>query len=109
MTSNVGSDLIQESSRRGEDDDRLKDKLMEVLRHTFRPEFLNRIDETVLFKSLGKEQLEQIVEIQLRDLRKRLAERKLRLEVTPEAKAVLAERGYDPAFGARPLQRTISA
>ena len=53
MTSNVGSDLIQESSRRGEDDERLKDKLMDVLRHTFRPEFLNRIDETVIFKSLG--------------------------------------------------------
>jgi ATP-dependent Clp protease ATP-binding subunit ClpB len=107
MTSNVGSDLIQESSRRGEDDERLKDKLMDVLRHTFRPEFLNRVDETVIFKSLGKEEIEKIVEIQLKDLRKRLAERKLRLEVTPEAKAMLAERGYDPAFGARPLKRTI--
>jgi len=80
---------------------------MDVLRHTFRPEFLNRVDETVVFKSLGKEQLAQIVEIQLRDLRKRLAERKLRLEVTPEAKATLADRGYDPVFGARPLKRTI--
>ncbi len=107
MTSNVGSDLIQEASRRGEDDERLKDRLMDVLRHTFRPEFLNRIDETVIFKSLGKEQLEAIVEIQLKDLRKRLAERKLQLEVTPEAKALLAERGYDPVFGARPLKRTI--
>ncbi len=107
MTSNVGSDLIQESSRRGEDDERLKDKLMDVLRHTFRPEFLNRVDETVIFKSLGKEEIEKIVEIQLKDLRKRLAERKLQLEVTPEAKAMLAERGYDPVFGARPLKRTI--
>jgi ATP-dependent Clp protease ATP-binding subunit ClpB len=107
MTSNVGSDLIQESSRRGDDDEKLKDKLMDVLRHTFRPEFLNRIDETVIFKSLGKDQLEKIVEIQLRDLRRRLAERKLQLEVTPQAKAVLAERGYDPVFGARPLKRTI--
>ena len=107
MTSNVGSDLIQESSRRGEDDERLKDKLMDVLRHTFRPEFLNRVDETVIFKSLGKEEIEKIVEIQLKDLRRRLAERKLQLEVTPEAKAMLAERGYDPAFGARPLKRTI--
>ena len=107
MTSNVGSDLIQESSRRGEDDERLKDKLMDVLRHTFRPEFLNRVDETVMFKSLGKREIEKIVEIQLRDLRKRLAERKLQLEVTPEAKAMLAERGYDPVFGARPLKRTI--
>ena len=107
MTSNVGSDLIQESSRRGEDDERLKDKLMDVLRHTFRPEFLNRVDETVIFKSLGKDEIARIVDIQLKDLRKRLAERKLQLEVTPEAKAVLAERGYDPVFGARPLKRTI--
>jgi ATP-dependent Clp protease ATP-binding subunit ClpB len=107
MTSNVGSDLIQESSRRGEDHERLKDKLMDVLRHTFRPEFLNRVDETVIFKSLGKEELEKIVEIQLKDLRRRLSERKLQLEVTPEAEAMLAERGYDPVFGARPLKRTI--
>jgi ATP-dependent Clp protease ATP-binding subunit ClpB len=107
MTSNVGSDLIQEASRRGEDDERLKDKLMDVLRHTFRPEFLNRVDETVVFKSLGKDEIARIVDIQLKDLRKRLAERKLQLEVTPEAKAVLAERGYDPVFGARPLKRTI--
>jgi ATP-dependent Clp protease ATP-binding subunit ClpB len=107
MTSNVGSDLIQEASRRGDDDERLKDKLMDVLRHTFRPEFLNRVDETVIFKSLGKGEIEKIVEIQLKDLRKRLAERKLSLEVTPEAKAMLAERGYDPVFGARPLKRTI--
>jgi len=107
MTSNVGSELIQESSRRGDSDERLKDKLMDVLRHTFKPEFLNRIDETVVFHSLGKSEIEHIVLIQLKDLRKRLAERKLQLEVTPEAKALLAERGYDPVFGARPLKRTI--
>jgi ATP-dependent Clp protease ATP-binding subunit ClpB len=107
MTSNVGSDLIQEASRRGEDDERLKDKLMDVLRHTFRPEFLNRVDETVIFKSLGREEIEKIVEIQLRDLGKRLADRKLQLEVTPGVMAMLAERGYDPVFGARPLRRTI--
>ncbi len=69
MTSNVGSDLIQEASRRGDDDERLKDKLMDVLRHTFRPEFLNRVDETVIFKSLGRGEIERIVEIQLKDLR----------------------------------------
>jgi ATP-dependent Clp protease ATP-binding subunit ClpB len=107
MTSNVGSDLIQDAQGRGDDDERLKTKLMDVLRHTFRPEFLNRVDETVIFKSLGKGEIEKIVDIQLRDLRKRLAERKLQLDVTPEAKAFLAERGYDPAFGARPLKRTI--
>jgi ATP-dependent Clp protease ATP-binding subunit ClpA len=108
MTSNVGSDLIQEASRRGDQDgERLKDRLMDVLRHTFKPEFLNRIDETVVFHALGKSELERIVEIQLKDLRKRLAERKLQLEVTPKAKAMLAERGYDPVFGARPLKRQI--
>jgi ATP-dependent Clp protease ATP-binding subunit ClpB len=107
MTSNVGSELIQEASRRGDSDEKLKDKLMDVLRHTFKPEFLNRIDETVVFHSLGRGEIEHIVEIQLKDLRKRLAERKLQLEVTPEAKALLAERGYDPVFGARPLKRTI--
>ena len=80
---------------------------MDVLRHTFRPEFLNRIDEIVIFQSLGKDEIEQIVDIQLEDLRRRLAERKIELELTREAKAMLAERGYDPVFGARPLKRTI--
>ncbi len=107
MTSNVGSELIQESSRRGDSNEQLKDGLMEVLRRTFKPEFLNRIDETVIFQPLGRGEIERIVEIQLKDLRKRLAERKLSLEVTPDAKAQLAERGYDPVFGARPLKRTI--
>jgi ATP-dependent Clp protease ATP-binding subunit ClpB len=107
MTSNVGSELIQESSRRGDSDGQLKNKLMDVLHHTFKPEFLNRIDETAVFHSLGRGEIERIVEIQLKDLRKRLAERKLKLEVAPEAKAQLAERGYDPVFGARPLKRTI--
>ena len=80
---------------------------MEALRRTFRPEFLNRIDEIVTFRALGKEQIRQIVDIQLQDLQKRLLERKLILELTPAAKAALAERGYDPVFGARPLKRTI--
>jgi ATP-dependent Clp protease ATP-binding subunit ClpB len=108
MTSNVASDLIQEMARRDVDDeDKLKDRLMEALRQTFRPEFLNRVDEIVTFHSLGKEQIAQIVDIQLRDLQRRLADRKLTLELTDEAKAQLAERGYDPVFGARPLKRTI--
>jgi ATP-dependent Clp protease ATP-binding subunit ClpB len=107
MTSNVASDLIQEMARREDEDDRLKDKLMEALRRTFRPEFLNRIDEIVTFKALGKEQIQQIVDIQLQDLQKRLLERKLTLELTPAARVALAERGYDPVFGARPLKRTI--
>jgi ATP-dependent Clp protease ATP-binding subunit ClpB len=106
MTSNVASNLIQEMARRGESPD-LKDKLMEALRLTFRPEFLNRIDEIVTFRALGVEQIEQIVEIQMKDLRRRLAERKITIELTEEARKTLAERGYDPVFGARPLKRAI--
>jgi ATP-dependent Clp protease ATP-binding subunit ClpB len=107
MTSNVASDLIQEMSEGEGSDERLKSKLMEALRRTFRPEFLNRIDEIVTFKALGREEIVKIVDIQLADLQKRLAERKLTLELTPEARMALAERGYDPVFGARPLKRTI--
>jgi ATP-dependent Clp protease ATP-binding subunit ClpB len=108
MTSNVASDLIQERARRGSrDDDELKDQLMEALRRTFRPEFLNRIDDIVVFHSLGPEQIERIVEIQMREVQKRLAERKIAITLTEEARRTLAERGYDPVFGARPLKRTI--
>jgi ATP-dependent Clp protease ATP-binding subunit ClpB len=106
MTSNVASDLIQEMARRGESPD-LKDKLMDALRLTFRPEFLNRIDEIVTFRALGPEQIETIVEIQMKDLRRRLAERRITVELTDEARKTLAERGYDPVFGARPLKRAI--
>ena len=108
MTSNVASDLIQEMAQReGDDHDALEGQLMEALRRTFRPEFLNRIDEIVTFHSLGRDEIAQIVDIQLRELQKRLADRKLTLDLTDEAKAQLAERGYDPVFGARPLKRTI--
>jgi len=106
MTSNVASDLIQEMAGQ-EDDSRLKDRLMEALRRTFRPEFLNRIDEIVTFKSLGPEQIHSIVEIQLEDLRRRLAERKITISLSDSARDRLAEQGYDPVFGARPLKRTI--
>jgi ATP-dependent Clp protease ATP-binding subunit ClpB len=106
MTSNVASDLVQEMAHRGEAPE-LKDKLMDALRRTFRPEFLNRIDEIVTFRALGPEQIEHIVEIQMRDLRRRLADRKITIELTEEARQTLAERGYDPVFGARPLKRAI--
>ena len=106
MTSNVASDLIQEMAQ-DEDAARLKGKLMDALRRTFRPEFLNRIDEIVTFKALGREEIRKIVDIQVEDLRKRLSERKISLELSAEASAKLAELGYDPAFGARPLKRTI--
>ncbi len=106
MTSNVASDVIQEAGGDASSEG-AKRKINEVLRRTFRPEFLNRIDETVIFGSLGPEQIETIVEILLGDLRKRLADRKVTIDLTPRAKALLAERGYDPVFGARPLKRTI--
>ncbi len=107
MTSNVASDLVQEMAKGEGDEERLKDRLMEALRRTFRPEFLNRIDEIVTFRSLGREEIRKIVDIQLGDLVKRLAERKLTIELSPEARKALADRGYDPVFGARPLKRTI--
>jgi ATP-dependent Clp protease ATP-binding subunit ClpB len=106
MTSNVASDLVQDMARRGESPD-LKGKLMEALRATFRPEFLNRIDEIVTFRALDRGDIERIVEIQLKDLRRRLSDRKIAVELTEEARKTLAERGYDPVFGARPLKRVI--
>ncbi|MDR2176803.1 MAG: ATP-dependent chaperone ClpB [Treponema sp.] len=105
MTSNLGSDLILDAKK--EDD--IRDPLMELLKQSFRPEFLNRIDETVIFKRLGKSEIGKIVEIQLRRLMDRLADRKISLTLTPAAKTFLADRGYDPLFGARPLKRTIQA
>jgi len=103
MTSNLGSDLILEA-RKPED---IRDSLMELLKRSFRPEFLNRIDETVIFNRLGKNEIGKIVDIQLTRLSQRLAEQKITLKMTGAAKELLAERGYDPLFGARPLKRTI--
>ena len=103
MTSNLGSDLIL-TAKNAED---IRGALNELLKSSFRPEFLNRIDETVIFNRLGKGEIGKIVDIQLSRLTRRLEDRKLRLSVTDAAKAFLAERGYDPLFGARPLKRTI--
>jgi len=105
MTSNVASDVIQEMA--GRDDPKMKDRLMDALRRTFRPEFLNRIDEIVTFRSLGADEIHRIVDIQMRDLQRRLADRKITIELTEDARRTLAERGYDPVFGARPLKRAI--
>ena len=105
MTSNLGSHVIQEMS--GQDFDRVRDKVIEVLREHFRPEFLNRIDEVIVFKSLTQEQLTAIVDIQLKNLEKRLADRRVTLVVTDAARKLLAQRGWDPVYGARPLKRAI--
>ena len=88
-------------------DDETKEEVMEVLRHQFRPEFLNRIDEVVTFESLKREDIAKIVDLQLERLRKLLADKRLELELQPSARKFLAEKGYDPVYGARPLKRAI--
>ncbi|NLC56436.1 MAG: ATP-dependent chaperone ClpB [Armatimonadetes bacterium] len=105
MTSNIGSQYIQEFA--GLDEVAMQDRVLEAMRAHFRPEFLNRIDEIIVFHSLSAEQIKAIVEIQLRRLKERLAERKLNLEVTDAAKQVIASEGFDPTYGARPLKRVI--
>ncbi|HZR19072.1 MAG TPA: ATP-dependent chaperone ClpB, partial [Verrucomicrobiae bacterium] len=111
MTSNIGSPIIQEyynSGKLGAKDHAEMERLVRTeLRAHFRPEFLNRVDDIIIFHPLATEDIAQIVDLQLARLRRMLAERKITLDVTPEAKKVLAEDGYDPAFGARPLKRSI--
>jgi ATP-dependent Clp protease ATP-binding subunit ClpB len=105
MTSNLGSEIIQQMANRPFEE--IRDRVMEVLRGHFRPEFLNRVDEIIVFRPLTRDQLGQIVDIQLERLQRRLAERKLTLVLTDAARSLLAERGWDPVYGARPLKRTI--
>jgi ATP-dependent Clp protease ATP-binding subunit ClpB len=105
MTSNVGSTAIFELAHR--DPERARKEAMEALRAAFRPEFINRIDEIVIFNPLGKEQLDRIVVLLLRGVEHMLAERQITLELTPAARELLVREGYDPAYGARPLRRTI--
>jgi ATP-dependent Clp protease ATP-binding subunit ClpB len=104
MTSNLGSQWIHE---RGLSEDEIRERVMEAVRSHFRPELLNRIDEVVIFHALGLEHISRIVDIQLRSLRARLAERKMSLDLTDAAKEALAREGFDPVYGARPLKRTI--
>ncbi|HVI28595.1 ATP-dependent chaperone ClpB [Hansschlegelia sp.] len=106
MTSNLGSEYLVNQPE-GEDTDAVRDQVMGVVRAHFRPEFLNRIDDIVLFHRLKREQMGAIVDIQLGRLRKLLEDRKITLEVDESARAWLAEKGYDPAYGARPLKRVI--
>jgi ATP-dependent Clp protease ATP-binding subunit ClpB len=103
MTSNLGAHIFREHER----PEKVRPLLMEELRRTLRPEFLNRIDEVVIFSPLGRDELSRIVDIQLGYLRRRLSDKRIELEVTEAAKAVLAREGYDPTFGARPLKRTV--
>jgi ATP-dependent Clp protease ATP-binding subunit ClpB len=106
MTSNLGSQVIQEMT--GEANyARMKSAVMEIVQSNFRPEFINRIDDIVVFHPLGEEQIRQIVEIQLGYLRRRLLEREIELNLDDSARALLGEAGYDPVYGARPLKRAI--
>ena len=114
MTSNVGANFIKKQQVMGfrpADAERtyeqMKNRLLDELKRTFRPEFLNRVDDLIVFKSLTEEDISQIVNLMLNELAKRIAEYGLRLEVTPEAKALLAKEGFDPTYGARPLRRVI--
>ncbi|AQX75078.1 Clp protease [Dehalococcoides mccartyi] len=119
MTSNAGIETIKRESALGfavrTDDtktrhdsyERMKDKVMTEVKKTFHPEFINRVDEIIVFHELAEEQIRQIVDFMIKDVSKRLEERKLKLELTDEAKGWLAKVGYDPAFGARPLRRAI--
>jgi ATP-dependent Clp protease ATP-binding subunit ClpB len=105
MTSNVGSTALFDLA--GRDPDRARKEALEALRQAFRPEFINRIDEIVLFNPLGLEQLDKIVDLELAKVMRLLAERKVRIELTPAARERVVRDGYDPAYGARPLRRTV--
>ena len=121
MTSNLGSKFIEKSGLEAlkketknearevweREYEKIQDSVRQDLRNHFRPEFLNRIDDIVLFKNLRRDQIHDIVDVQLKELRKRLSERSMSLELSNKVKEMLAEKGYDPVFGARPLKRAI--
>ncbi len=104
MTSNLGSQVIKEMSH---DFERMEKEIRSILDRQFRPEFLNRVDEILIFKALSKETILKIVDLQIKELRERIKEKKIDIVVSKEAQKLLAERGYDPAYGARPLKRII--
>jgi ATP-dependent Clp protease ATP-binding subunit ClpC len=114
MTSNVGASLIRKTGSLGfksqEEEvtyQQMKDKLLEEVKHTFKPEFLNRVDDVIVFHPLVKQDLERIIDIEVGFVAQRLKEQGISLEVSQEAKEFLIEKGFDPVFGARPLKRTI--
>ncbi len=106
MTSNLGAELLI-MQKEGEDSSAVHEEVMQIVRGHFRPEFLNRVDEIILFHRLRREDMAAIVDIQVGRLQRLLEDRKIRLDLTPEARAWLADKGYDPAYGARPLRRVI--
>jgi ATP-dependent Clp protease ATP-binding subunit ClpB len=110
MTSNLGSQYLLEGiNDKGEISETARSQVMNELHKWFRPEFLNRVDETVLFKPLTLQEIERIVELMVDDLRNRLQERQIKLELTENARLYIAAEGYDPVFGARPLKRFLQS
>jgi ATP-dependent Clp protease ATP-binding subunit ClpB len=107
MTSNIGSEIILEDSIQMSNFEATKEKVLNVLKDRFKPEFLNRVDETIFFKALTLFELSKIVDIQTENLQKLLQEQEINIEMTPEAKELLATRGFNPIYGARPLKRVI--
>jgi ATP-dependent Clp protease ATP-binding subunit ClpB len=107
MTSNIGSQFIAEAATAGEIGEGPRRRVTDALRQHFRPEFLNRVDEIIFFHALSRDHIKQIIDIQLRGLMKRLADRKIKVELTERAKEFLVQEGYDPSYGARPLKRAI--
>ena len=108
MTSNIGSQYLLEGvNDKGEIDDKVKTRVMQELRNHFKPEFLNRVDETVLFKPLTKFEIKKIVDLLAAEFRKRLVDRRIEIELSDEVKDFIAEKGYDPVYGARPLKRFL--
>ena len=115
MTSNVGAESIKNAKKVGfartvdeaENYNQMKDRVMEILKHTFRPEFMNRVDEIIVFQNLGEEDLKKIVELLLVDLRKRVEENGFHMDISDSARELILKEGYEPAYGARPLKRAI--
>jgi ATP-dependent Clp protease ATP-binding subunit ClpB len=108
MTSNIGSQFLQGEGQRSEQQfEQASQQVLTALHAHFKPEFLNRVDDIIVFRPLGKEQLVRIIELRLEDVRRLLADRKISLELTDAAKELLFAQGYDPNFGARPLKRAI--
>ena len=115
MTSNLGSDILRQFSlgfaeRKDDnviDEKEMKENILAILKSTFRPEFLNRLDEVIFFHPLSRQNIKTIVELQLAEVKNRLEGKKIKLQVTESAKALLSAEGFDPQFGARPLKRLI--
>ncbi len=108
MTSNLGSQFIaEEAGRAGGDGEAVRGRVFEALQAHFRPEFINRIDDVILFHALGRDHVREIIRIQLGRLTERLADRRMSIELSDAALDLLAERGFDPVYGARPLKRTV--